>query len=63
MKMYQYYCVISSNKTKSGKMNAKIVAVRDFKIPDNCYVESKQMWYDYFGNREQALEFAMLLKR
>lgn len=61
--MDNYYCVVSSNKTKSGKMLADVIRIRDWILPFNRYDPATSTWFDYFGDREQALAFAKLLRR
>ena len=57
-----YYCVISTNKTKSGRFITAVVRIKDFILPFNRYDKEKEMYYDYFHDREKALTFAALLK-
>ena len=56
-----YYCVVSSNKTKSGRFISAVTRLQDWILPFNWYDKSSETYYDYFCDRERALEFAALL--
>lgn len=60
--MSSYYCVVSTNKTKTGTFISAVTRLQDWILPFNRYDKSSETYYDYFCDREQALTFAKLLR-